>query len=64
MLLLARIIPVLLVVLLASFNAGGSEYDSLVLRAQASIFPKIVMLDTEFKRKLKNDKVDFHVIYD
>ena len=42
----------------------AAEYDSLLLRAQASIFPKIVMLDAAATSKLKNNIVVLHVIYE
>ena len=46
------------------FHLQGAEYDSLLLRTQASIFPKIVMLDTTAASKLKNNVVVLHVIYE
>ncbi|MFA5232869.1 MAG: hypothetical protein WC390_00595 [Sulfurimonas sp.] len=54
---------VLLFLIFVSF-AYGYNYDDLLLRAQASIFPKILLLDRKINEKLVNDKVVYTIIYD
>ena len=44
--------------------AFGYNYDDLLLKAQASIFPKILLLDKEIKDKLIDDKIVYSIIYD
>ena len=45
--------------LLYSYN-----YDELLLKAQASIFPKIMLLDKKIEEKLINGKVIYTIVYD
>lgn len=42
----------------------GYSYDDLVLKAQSSIFPKIMLLDKEIKNKLVNNKIIYTIVYD
>ncbi len=44
--------------------AYGYNYDELLLKAQASIFPKIMLLDKKIEDKLINGKVIYTIIYD
>ena len=50
---------------LALFNlAFGYNYDDLLLKAQASIFPKIITLDKKIDEKLIDGKIVYTIIYD
>jgi len=42
----------------------GYHYDDLLLKAQASIFPKIMLLDKKLKNKLIDGKIIYTVVYD
>jgi|GEM_PF-1109799 len=44
--------------------AFGYNYDDLVLKAQASIFPKIILLDKKIEDKLIDGKIIYTIIYD
>jgi len=44
--------------------AFGYNYDDLVLKAQASIFPKIILLDKKIENKLIDGKIVYTIIYD
>ncbi len=44
--------------------AYGYNYDDLVLKAQASIFPKIILLDKNLKDKLIDGKIVYAIVYD
>jgi len=44
--------------------AFGYSYDDLLLKAQASIFPKIVTLDKKIDEKLIDGKIVYTIIYD
>ena len=44
--------------------AFGYSYDDLVLKAQASIFPKIILLDKKIENKLIDDKLVYTIVYD
>ncbi len=39
-------------------------YDDIVLKAQASIFPKIILLDKKIENKLIDNKIVYTIIYD
>ncbi len=52
-----------LYLMLLSF-AFGYSYDDLVLKAQASIFPKIILLDKKIENKLIDDKLVYTIVYD
>ncbi|WP_373070363.1 hypothetical protein [Sulfurimonas sp.] len=44
--------------------AFGYNYDDLLLKAQASIFPKIITLDKKIDEKLIDGKIVYTIIYD
>lgn len=44
--------------------AFGYNYDDLILKAQASIFPKIILLDKKIDNKLIDGKIVYTIIYD
>ena len=44
--------------------AFGYTYKSVLLNAQVSIFPRIILLDKEVEKKLINSKVVFTVVYE
>jgi len=44
--------------------AFGYNYDELVLKAQASIFPKIILLDKKIEDKLIDGKIIYTIVYD
>lgn len=41
----------------------GYEYDELTLKAQATVFPKLILLDQDISKKLVDDKVVFSIVY-
>lgn len=53
----------LLLVLLVNF-AYGYTYNKLLLKAQASIFPKIIMLDKKVDKKLVNGEIVYVIVYE
>jgi hypothetical protein len=42
----------------------GYNYDDVILKAQASIFPKVLLLDKRIESKLINGKIVYTIIYD
>jgi hypothetical protein len=44
--------------------AFGYNYDEVLLKAQASIFPKIILLDKKIEDKLIDGKIVYTIIYD
>lgn len=60
---LARIILCLYLVA-GVVSAQAAEYNSLVLRAQASIFPKIIMLDNDLEAKIHGNEIVLHIFYE
>ena len=42
----------------------GYNYDDLLLRADASIFPKIMLMDKKIKNKLIENKIIYTIVYD
>lgn len=44
--------------------AYAYNYDSLLLKAQASIFPKIILLDKKLNDKLIDEKIVYTIVYD
>ncbi len=44
--------------------AYGYNYDDVLLKAQASIFPKIMLLDKKLKDKLVDGKIIYTIVYD
>ena len=43
---------------------GAYEYDKLLLRAQAYTFPKIVVLDKNYRQKLNKNSVEVAILYE
>jgi len=43
--------------------AFGYNYDDIVLKAQASIFPKIILLDKKIQNKLIDGKIVYTIVY-
>ena len=52
---------IILLMLHMSASMSG-EYDPLLLRAQASIFPKIMLLDKEIKQKMVNNEYRIKIV--
>jgi hypothetical protein len=44
--------------------AFGYNYDDILLKAQASIFPKIIILDKKIEDKLVDGKIVYTIVYD
>lgn len=44
--------------------AFGYNYDEILLKAQSSIFPKIILLDKKLPNKLIDHKIVFTIVYD
>jgi len=42
----------------------GYNYDDLLLKAQSSIFPKIMLLDKKIQQKLVENKIIYTIVYD
>ena len=42
----------------------GYNYDSLLLKADSSIFPKIMLMDKKIKNKLIDNKIIYTIVYD
>jgi len=57
-------IRVFLFFILFSQSLFGYNYDDLLLKAQSSIFPKIMLLDKKIKNKLVKSKVIYTIVYD
>lgn len=55
----------IVLVYLMSINHGtfAYDYDPLLMRAQASIFPKIILLDKNLSSKVDQDKVVISILY-
>lgn len=53
----------LLVMCLVTNNSWSYEYDPLLMRAQASIFPKIILLDKDLSKKIDENKVVISILY-
>lgn len=45
-------------------NVHAYDYDPLLMRAQATIFPKIILLDKDLSRKMTVDQIVITVLYD
>ncbi|MGE4418881.1 MAG: hypothetical protein AB7D38_03480 [Sulfurimonas sp.] len=54
---------VILLFILVSFSYGYT-YNKLLLKAQASIFPKIIMLDKKLDGKLVEGKIIYTIVYE
>lgn len=44
--------------------AYGFSYNDILLKAQASIFPKIILLDKKLKNKLVNGEIVYTIVYE
>ena len=54
----------LILILMLTSLVFGYNYNSVLLKAQASIFPKIMLLDKKIEEKLINGKIVYTVVYD
>ena len=52
-----------LISLTISVQVNAFEYDPLLMRAQASIFPKIILLDKDIASKVTGDKVIIEILH-
>ena len=41
----------------------GYEYDELLLKAQANIFPKLILLDKDISKKVLNNQIVFCIVH-
>lgn len=55
---------IILIYLFLTSLAFGYNYNELFLQAQASIFPKIILLDKKLENKLINGKIVYTIVYD
>ena len=55
---------IILIYLLFANLAFGYNYNDLLLKAQASIFPKITLLDKKLENKLINGQIVYTIVYD
>lgn len=55
---------ILIMILMLTSLVFGYNYNNLLLKAQASIFPKIILLDKKIEDKLVNGKVVYTIVYD
>ncbi len=53
----------LLILSSISLSVKAYDYDPLLMRAQASIFPKIILLDKNLDEKIKQDQVIITILY-
>lgn len=54
----------LILILMLSSLAFGFNYNNVLLNAQVSIFPRILLLDKEIEKKLVDSKIVFTVVYE
>ena len=54
---------ILLLIVLVNF-VYGMNYNELLLKTQASIFPKIILLDKKLNEKLVDEKIIYTIIYE
>jgi len=54
---------VLIVIFMYSF-LGAYEYDKLLLRAEAYTFPKIVIMDKNYRQKLNNNSIEIAILFE
>ncbi len=45
-------------------TAFGYNYDEVLLKAQASIFPKVMLLDKKIENKLIDNKIVYTIVHD
>ena len=57
------LIMVKMVLLLISNHTYAYDYDPLLMRAQASIFPKIILLDKDLNSKLENNQIVIEILH-
>ena len=60
---MVKIILTSLIVITLSSYAHAYDYDPLLMRAQASIFPKIILLDKELDRKVASGQVVITILH-
>jgi len=58
-----KLILALLLLMLMHCKSYAYEYDPLLLRAQAALFPKIVLLDKDVREKLKSNSLEILVLH-
>jgi len=49
--------------LILTINLMANSFDSLLLKTQAMIFPKIILLDKDIKSKIFDNKIVFSIVY-
>ena len=54
---------ILIHIALLSSNAHAIDYDPLLMRAQATIFPKIILLDKDLDSKLEKNKIVIEILH-
>ncbi len=60
---LKRLLLVMFVISCFSKQVYAYDYDPLLMRAQATIFPKIILLDKNLEQKVDDNKVVVSVLY-
>lgn len=62
---MCRILKIIPYILFFSImgKAQAFDYDPLLMRAQASIFPKIILLDKDLENKVVNNEVTIDILY-
>ncbi len=60
---LSQQIALLLMLTMFACHSWAGTYDPLLLRAQASIFPKIILLDKHIDKKSTDDIVELSIVY-
>jgi len=55
---------IILLLLLLVNMLFGFDYDTLLLKTQATIYPKIILLDKKLPNKLIDNKIVYTIIYD
>ena len=51
------------ILLISSISAMAAEYDPLLLRTQATIFPKIILLDKDLENKIASNEIIISIVY-
>ena len=62
---MGKILKLLILLILLGFSVQlrAYEYDPLLMRAQASIFPKIILLDKDLDSKVENEQVLIEILH-
>lgn len=60
---LSKKIALLLISCMLACQVSAGNYDPLLIRAQAAIFPKIVLLDQGLARKAHDDVITINIVY-